>query len=205
MEPQPRSFAEGYVGNARLKDQAVFITGGDSGIGRATAIAMAKEGAGVAIVYLEEHEDAQQTRAAIEKTGQRCLLIPGDVANESFCTSAIDHAAEEFGRLDVLINNAGEQHPQKDPTHISAEQLQRTFATNVFAMFYCVNAALPHLQSGARIINTASITAYKGSPTLLIIHRARAPSFPIRVRWPWLWRNAASALMRSRPDRSGRR
>jgi NAD(P)-dependent dehydrogenase (short-subunit alcohol dehydrogenase family) len=167
MRPAPQSFAEGYVGSDKLAGQVVFITGGDSGIGRSVAIMMAKEGADVAIVYLEEHGDAEDTRAAIEKAGRRCLLIGGDVGDEDFCKAAIRQTMERYGRLDVLINNAAEQHQQEDPAAISGEQLRKTFATNLFSMFYLVAAALPHLGEGARIINTTSVTAYKGNPTLI--------------------------------------
>ncbi|HKY03201.1 MAG TPA: SDR family oxidoreductase [Burkholderiales bacterium] len=167
MTPRPQSFAEAYVGTGKLKDQVVFITGADSGIGRAAAIALAKEGADIAVVYLEEHADAKETRAAIEAAGRRCLLIAGDVGDEAFCQRAVTQTVEAFGRLDVLINNAAEQHEQKDPAQISGEQLRRTFATNIFSMFYCVTAALPHLKEGSRIINTTSVTAYKGNPTLI--------------------------------------
>ena len=167
MTPAPKSFAEGYVGSGKLKGQSVLITGGDSGIGRATAIMMAKEGADIAIVYLDEHEDAELTRAAIEKVGRRCFLMSGDIGDEKFCRDAVAQTVERFGRLDVLINNAAEQHQQDDPAQISGEQLRKTFATNIFAMFYLVSAALPHLREGARIINTTSVTAYKGNPSLI--------------------------------------
>ncbi|HKO88447.1 MAG TPA: SDR family oxidoreductase [Burkholderiales bacterium] len=167
MRPAPRSFAEGYIGTARLKGQVAFITGADSGIGRAAAVMLSKEGADISIVYLEEHEDAQLTKRAIEAAGQRCLLIAGDVGDERFCREAIGRTIAEFGRIDVLINNAAEQHEQEDPANITGEQLRRTFATNIFSMFYCITAALPHLKSGARIINTTSVTAYKGNPVLI--------------------------------------
>lgn len=167
MEPQTQSFMRDYVGAGRLKGQAVLITGADSGIGRAVAIGCAKEGADVAIAYLEEHEDAESTREAVEREGVRCLLIPGDIAMEDHCRYVVERTVKELGRLDVLINNAAEQHPQERPEQISATQLQRTFATNIFAMFYLTNAALSHLQSGARIINSASVTAYKGNPKLI--------------------------------------
>ena len=167
MRPAPRSFAEGYIGTARLKGQVAFITGADSGIGRAAAVMLSKEGADISIVYLEEHEDAQLTKRAIEAAGQRCLLIAGDVGDERFCREAVGRTIAEFGRIDVLINNAAEQHEQEDPANITGEQLRRTFATNIFSMFYCITAALPHLKSGARIINTTSVTAYKGNPVLI--------------------------------------
>lgn len=167
MTPPPRSFAQDYVGRNRLDGQVVFITGADSGIGRAAAIMLAKEGADVVVVYLNEHEDAHRTQRAIEDAGRRCLLIAGDVGDEQFCRDVIARTMKEFGRLDVLINNAAEQHEQKDPANISGEQLRRTFATNLFSMFYCITAALPHLKQGARIVNTTSVTAYKGSPALI--------------------------------------
>ena len=167
MKPQAESFMKGYAGSGKLQGQVALITGGDSGIGRATAIGFAKEGADIAIAYLEEHEDAHATRAAIEEAGRRCLLVPCDVAMEEHCRYVVGKTVKELGRLDVLVNNAAEQHPQERPEDVTATQLQRTFATNIFAMFYLVNAALAHMQSGARIINTTSVTAYKGSPKLL--------------------------------------
>jgi NAD(P)-dependent dehydrogenase (short-subunit alcohol dehydrogenase family) len=167
MQPQAESFMKGYAGSGKLQGQVALITGGDSGIGRATAIGFAKEGADIAIAYLEEHEDAHATRAAIEETGRRCVLVPCDVAMEEHCRYVVGKTVKELGRLDVLVNNAAEQHPQERPEDVTATQLQRTFATNIFAMFYLVNAALAHMQSGGRIINTTSVTAYKGSPKLL--------------------------------------
>ncbi len=167
MHPPPASMAEHYVGSGRLQGQVALITGGDSGIGRATAIAFAKEGADVAIAFLEEQEDAAITRRAIEACGRRCLAIALDVGDEAACRRAVERVVNELGRLDVLVNNAAEQHPQQSLSDIDAGQLERTFRTNVFGMFFCTRAALPHLQPGARIINTASVTAYLGSPHLL--------------------------------------
>lgn len=167
MQPPPASFAENYVGSGRLQGQVALVTGGDSGIGRATAIAFAKEGADVAIAFLEECDDASQTRQAIEACGRRAIAIAVDLGDEAACRQTVERVVNELGRLDVLVNNAAEQHPQESIADISAEQLERTFRTNVFAMFFCTKAALGYLKSGARIINTASVTAYLGSPHLL--------------------------------------
>ncbi len=167
MEPRPASFMENYAGAGRLKHKIALVTGGDSGIGRAASIAFAKEGADVAIAYLEETDEAQQTRQAIEACGRRAIAFAGDLGEEEKCRHLINHVISRFGKLDVLVNNAGEQHPQKNIGDISAAQLERTFRTNFFSMFWCVQAALPHLASGARIINTTSVTAYLGSPHLL--------------------------------------
>jgi len=167
MTPQPNTIPPGYQGSGKLAGRAALITGGDSGIGRAVAVAFAKEGADVAVVYLNEHEDANETRRLVEETGRKCVLIAGDIGNEAFCREAVQKALSAFGHLDVLVNNAAEQHPQESILDISAEQLERTFRTNIFAMFYMVKAALPHLKEDARIINTTSVTAYRGSPQLL--------------------------------------
>lgn len=167
MRPRPQSFAENYVGAGRLRGQVALVTGGDSGIGRAVAVAFAKEGADVAIAFLDECEDARQTHEAIEACGRRALSIPVDLGGEDACRRVVEEVVREFGRLDVLVNNAAEQHPQPSIADIGSEQLERTFRTNFFSMFYCVKAALPHLQAGARIVNTTSVTAYAGSPHLL--------------------------------------
>lgn len=167
MRPSPDSSMSSYVGSGKLQGQAALITGGDSGIGRAVAVAFAKEGADIAIVYLNEDTDAEHTRQLIMATGRRCMLIKGDVGNEAFCGDAIKRVSAEFGRLDVLVNNAAEQHPQDCISKISSEQIEKTFRTNIFSMFYLVKAALPHLEGNGRIVNTASITAYRGSPHLL--------------------------------------
>jgi NAD(P)-dependent dehydrogenase (short-subunit alcohol dehydrogenase family) len=167
MRPRPKVEDPKYQGSGKLRNKVALITGGDSGIGRATAIHFAKEGAHVAIVYLNEHGDAEETRKQVEQEDRRCLLIAGDVGDESFCRQAVEQTVKEFGRLDILINNAAEQHPQKSIEEISAEQLERTFRTNIFAMFFLVKAALKHLGKGAAIVNTTSVTAYRGSPQLL--------------------------------------
>src|SRR3712207_4731123 len=167
MTPRPIAEDQQYRGSGKLQGKVALITGGDSGIGRAVAILYAKEGADVSIVYLNEHQDAEETKRQVEEEGRRCLLIAGDIGSESFCRDAVEQTVRELGRLDILINNAAEQHPQESIEQISAEQLERTFRTNIFAMFYLVKASLPHLKEGSAIINTASVTAYKGSPQLL--------------------------------------
>ncbi len=167
MTPRPKAKKMEYRAAGKLEGRAAIITGGDSGIGRAVAIDFAKEGADVAIVYLNEHKDAEETKQLIEAEGRSCITISGDIGDEQFCMEAVEQAYKEFGRLDILVNNAAEQHPQKEITQISAYQLERTFRTNIFAQFFMVKAALPHLKQGATIINTASVTAYRGSGGLL--------------------------------------
>jgi len=167
MEPAPRAEMRDYRGAGKLLGRAALITGGDSGIGRAVAIGFAKEGADVAIVYLNEHDDAAVTRRLVEAEGGKCLSLSGDVGDEAFCRHAVEETVRAFGHLDIVVNNAAEQHPQESILNISADQLERTFRTNVFAMFFLTKAALPHLKAGATIINTASVTAYRGSPKLL--------------------------------------
>ena len=144
-----------------------LITGGDSGIGRAVAIAYAKEGAEIAIIYFNEHADAAETKRQVEEEQRRCLTIAGDIGDEQFCQNAVEQIVKELGHLDILVNNAAEQHPRKSIEQISAEQLERTFKTNIFSFFYTVKAALKHLKKGSAIINTASVTAYRGSTELL--------------------------------------
>ncbi|MBE9141685.1 SDR family oxidoreductase [Planktothrix mougeotii] len=167
MNPAPLIVDPDYQGSNKLKDKAALITGGDSGIGRSVAVLYAKEGADVAIIYLNETEDAEETKKLVEQEGRRCLLIPGDIGDEDFCREAVKQTAEEFGHLDILVNNAAEQHPQENFQDISAEQLERTFRTNIFSMFYLSKAAINHLHPGSVIINTTSVTAYQGNPTLV--------------------------------------
>lgn len=167
MQQQPEERGTGYRGSGKLREKAALITGADSGIGRAVAVLFAREGADVAVVYLNEHEDAKKTQELVEKEGRRCLLMAGDVGDEGFCRQAVEQAVQAFGKLDILVNNAAEQHPQKTLEDISAEQLERTFRTNIFGIFFMTKAALRYLKEGATIVNTASVTAYKGSPELL--------------------------------------
>jgi NAD(P)-dependent dehydrogenase (short-subunit alcohol dehydrogenase family) len=169
MIPDPVSILPDVPGCGKLAGKAALITGGDSGIGRAVALHFAREGANVAIVYLEENQDATDTRREVEAFGGKCLLIRGDVRKQNFCTRAVARTVKELGRLDVLVNNAAEQHPQKSLEDIDEKQLDATFRTNVYAMFFLTKAALPHLrkQPGATVINTTSVTAYRGHETLL--------------------------------------
>jgi len=156
-----------YPGSGRLKGKVALVTGGDSGIGRATAVLFAREGARVAIAYLEETDDAHMTMDAIEQEGSEAACFSGDLGDPEHCQAVVQGVIDKWGRLDVLVNNAGEQHPDKDITDITVEQLQRTFQTNIFAMFYMVQAARPHLKRGAAIVNCTSVTMYQGSKDLL--------------------------------------
>ena len=167
MKPQPKSEDPRDEGASKLRGRVALITGGDSGIGRAVAISFAKEGADVAVVYLDEDRDAKKTKALVEKYRARCLLLRGDVGKPTFCKQVVRKTVRRFRRLDILVNNAGEQHPQESIDKITPQQLERTFRTNIFSMFHLTAAALPHLKDGATIINTTSVTAYRGSPTLL--------------------------------------
>jgi NAD(P)-dependent dehydrogenase (short-subunit alcohol dehydrogenase family) len=167
MQPRPQAERPEVHACAKLEDKVALITGGDSGIGRAVALAFAAEGADVAIVYLNEHDDAAETRRGVEEKGRRALLIAGDVGDERFCRRAVERTVKELGRLDVLVNNAAEQHERASLEDITAEQLERTFRTNIFGYFFMTKAALRHLQAGGAIINTTSVTAYKGNPQLI--------------------------------------
>lgn len=167
MQPQPVYIPEGYQATQKLKDKVAIITGGDSGIGRSVAVLFAMEGADVVISYLNETKDATKTKAEIEATGKKCILIPGDVGDSQHCQKIIDVTLTELGRLDILVNNAAEQHPRESLAEITDEQLLDTFRTNIFSYFYLTRSALPHLKSGASIINTTSVTAYRGSHHLL--------------------------------------
>jgi NAD(P)-dependent dehydrogenase (short-subunit alcohol dehydrogenase family) len=167
MNPRPISVGPNYKSGGKLAGKTAIITGGDSGIGKSTAIYFAKEGADVAIVYLEEHQDAEETKQLIESEGQKCLLYSGDIGNEDYCKEVVNKIYSEFGKIDILVNNAAEQHPQKSLLDITSAQLERTFRTNIFSFFYMTKMVLPFLKQGASIINTASITAYEGNEQLL--------------------------------------
>jgi NAD(P)-dependent dehydrogenase (short-subunit alcohol dehydrogenase family) len=166
LEPKPE-WEPRYPGSGRLQGKVALITGADSGIGRAVAALFAREGADVAILYLCEHDDAAKTKKIVEAEGRRAIAIPGDVGDKQYCERAVAETVEKLGRLDILVNNAAEQHPDKEITDITEEQLKRTFQTNIFGYFFMVQAARPHLKEGAAIINCTSVTMYQGSKELL--------------------------------------
>lgn len=167
MQPPPAYEGRKYLAAGKLRGKVAIVTGGDSGIGRAVAVAYAREGADVVVLYLNENEDAAHTRSEVEAEGRRCLVFAGDVAEAGFCAEVVRKTLDELGRIDVLVNNAGEQHPQERLEDISEEQWERTFRTNIFGMFQLTKAVLPHLGEGGAIVNTTSITAYKGNPKLI--------------------------------------
>ncbi|MEA4827219.1 MAG: SDR family oxidoreductase [Clostridium sp.] len=167
MNPRPTSENPRYKACGKLLNKVAIITGGDSGIGKAVAITFASEGADVVIVYLNEEVDAMETKTIIEGKGRRCLTIAGDLGDEIFCKKVISDTINTFGHIDILVNNAAVQYPQNGLLDITSEQLQLTFKTNIFSVFYLTKAALPHLRKGCSIINTSSITAYDGHETLL--------------------------------------
>ena len=166
LEPKPE-WQPRYPGSGRLQDKVAIVTGGDSGIGRAVAALFAREGADVAIFYLNEHDDAAETKRIVEAEGRRAIAVPGDLGSKEFCQRAVQQVVDTFGRLDILINNAGEQHPDENIEDITEEQLRRTFQTNIYSMFFLTQAAMPHLGQGAAIVNCTSETMYKGAPMLL--------------------------------------
>ncbi|GAB3922036.1 SDR family oxidoreductase [Mucilaginibacter myungsuensis] len=167
MDPAPEYIRSSYQGSHKLKDKVALITGGDSGIGRAVSVHFAREGADVAIVYLNEDIDAKATKEMVEAEGRQCLLIKGDVKKAAFCKKAIQSTVANLGKLNILVNNAGMQLPQKDPKSIDEKQLEDTFRTNIFAYFHFANEALEHMHEGDCIINTTSVTAYRSSPNLI--------------------------------------
>lgn len=167
MRPEPIYEKEGVIGCEKLKNKVALITGGDSGIGRAIAQAFAREGADIAIVYLNEHKDAKDAKKAVEAKGRRCILISGDLSDEKFCKESIEKTIKAFGKLDILVNNAGEHHPQENLEDITSVQLDKTFKTNIYSIFYMSKFALKYLKENSSIINTSSVTAYRGSKHLL--------------------------------------
>lgn len=167
MNPKPEIIRKTYKGSEKLKGKTALITGGDSGIGRSIAVHFAKEGANIAIVYFTEDEDAQETRKMVEEAGQECFLIAGDVKEERFCKKAVQETVKKFGGLNILVNNAGMQLPKDSPEEVDSNQLHRTFETNIYPYFYTVQEALDYLKEGDCIINTTSVTAYRGSTHLL--------------------------------------
>jgi len=167
MTPDPKFEGYSYKAADKLKGKVAIITGGDSGIGRSVAVLFAREGADVVIAYLSEDEDAKTTKQHVEELGRKCLLVKGDIGRENHCRAMVERTIKEFGKLDIIVNNAAEQHPQESIEDITEEQLEKTFRTNIFAQFFLVKAAMPYLKEGAAIINTTSVTAYRGSPQLL--------------------------------------
>lgn len=167
MHPQPIVISENYRGSGKLEGKVALITGGDSGIGRAVAFHFTKEKANVAIVYLEENKDARDTKQMVEETGQKCAIYKGDINNKTFCKKLVEEVISEFDKLDILVNNAAVQFPRNNLEDIQDDELQKTFETNIISLIKITREAMPHLKKGSRIINTSSITAYRGSPHLL--------------------------------------
>lgn len=167
MNPAPEYIKDTYKAAGKLQGKTALVTGGDSGIGRAVSVHFAEEGADVAIVYLDEDQDAEVTKAHVEAAGRKCLLIRGDIKDPAFCKGAVEKTIAEFGKINILVNNAGMQFPQKDVQQIDAEQLDTTFRTNIFSQFYFAEAAVAQMHTGDCIINTTSVTAYRSSPSLI--------------------------------------
>lgn len=167
MHPQPEYIQPGYKGSGKLLNKVAIVTGGDSGIGRAIAVHFAHEGANVVVVYLNEHGDAKKTRLLVESTGAECLLIAGNLGDVKFCKKVLTATIKRFGKIDVLVNNAAEQHFEEDFTKIPYRQIEKTFRTNIFSMFYLTQQALPYMQQGSAIINCTSVTAYRGSKHMI--------------------------------------
>ncbi|MCL6432341.1 MAG: SDR family oxidoreductase [Anaerolineae bacterium] len=167
MQPRPVFVLPEYRGSGKLRDRVALITGGDSGIGRAVAVHFAREGADVSIIYLNEHEDAGETCRLVQEEGQRCVAIAGDIGDEAFCQRAVQETVQQLGRLDILVNNAAEHRVTPTLEGVGAQQLERTFRTNIYSFFFMTKAALPHLRPGSAIINTASVVAYTGNHYLI--------------------------------------
>ncbi len=204
MTPRPKAEDAKHRGSGKLAGKVALITGGDSGIGRAVAIAFAKEGADVAINCLEEDKDAKETQRLVEEHGRKCVLLPANVGDEKNARRIVERTVKEMGKLDILGNNASEQHPQDSIEGITAEQLERTFRTNVFGYFFMTKAAMKHLREGSCIINTTSVTAYKGSAQLLDYSATKAPRSPSRARFHRRSRRRKFGLTEWRRGRSGR-
>jgi NAD(P)-dependent dehydrogenase (short-subunit alcohol dehydrogenase family) len=167
MHPQPQTGEHTYLAAGKLKDRCAIITGGDSGIGRAVAVAFAKERADVLVAYLNEHDDARETERLVKENGRRCVLAHGDIADEAHARGVVKKALAAFGKIDILVNNAGEQHTARKLEEINSEQLEKTFKTNFFGLFLLTREALPHMRSGGSIVHTTSVPAYRGSLRLL--------------------------------------
>lgn len=167
MKPRPEFKGRAYHPSDKLLNKVAIVTGGDSGIGRSVAVLFAQEGADIVIVYLNEHKDAQETERMIRASRRNCLLLSGDTGNESFCRKVINKTIETYGKIDILVNNNAEQHPQKSITDITSDQLERTFRTNIYSYFYMTREAVKNMKEGGVIINTTSVTAYRGSAHLL--------------------------------------
>lgn len=167
MDPQPVIIRDNYKGSDKLMDKVALITGGDSGIGRSVAVHFAREGADIAIVYLEEDQDAEDTKKMVEKEGRKCMVFRGDIRYRDFCEETVRKVVESLGKLNILVNHAGEQHPTFEPQELDFDLMQRTFETNVFAMYYFIRPALNYMKEGDCIINTTSVTGYKGSSRFL--------------------------------------
>ncbi|MCH7412475.1 SDR family oxidoreductase [Belliella sp. R4-6] len=167
MNPEPEVIREAYWGSGKLKDKTIVITGGDSGIGRSAAVHMAREGANIAMMYLSEDKDAEDTKMMVEKEGTTCMLIKGNIRDKSFCKSAAKEIVNSFGKVNVLVNNAAVQHPKDTIQEIDESQLKETFETNIYSFFYLAQEFLPHMEEGDSIINTTSVTAYRGSDHLI--------------------------------------
>jgi NAD(P)-dependent dehydrogenase (short-subunit alcohol dehydrogenase family) len=167
MNPAPEYIKDNYMPSDKLRGKVALITGGDSGIGRAVSVHFAEEGADVAIVYLDEDQDAEDTKTLVEAAGGNCLLIKGDVKESDFCKKAVEKVVGQFGKINILVNNAGMQFPQKNVKEITEDQLETTFRTNIFAYFFFAEAAVKHMHEGDCIINTTSVTAYRSSPSLI--------------------------------------
>jgi NAD(P)-dependent dehydrogenase (short-subunit alcohol dehydrogenase family) len=167
MDPKPEIIRDSYKGCEKLKNKVALITGGDSGIGRAVAVHFAREGADVAIIYLEEEDDAQITKELVEKEGQKCMLLQGDITNREFCDKSIKEVISSYGKLNILINNAAEQHVRQGIKEMEMEDVERTFQTNIISMIYLTKKAVEHLQKGDSIINTTSVVAYQGREYLI--------------------------------------